>query len=77
MVHAADNSFPNWKEFNEMIGLGGWKGRNEKDGPYVYWKDGKIVRDESKGRGGSHGRPWEYKVVVREKETSDNPWIAD
>ena len=51
VVHAADNSFPKWKEFNEMIGLGGWKGRNEKDGPYVYWKDGKIVRDESKGRG--------------------------
>ena len=36
-----------------MIGLGvGW--RNEKDGPYVYWKDGKI-EDDSKGRGGSHG----------------------
>ena len=68
VVHAADNSFPKWKEFNEMIGLGGWKGRNEKDGPYVYWKDGKIVRDESKGRGGSHGRPWEYKVIVREKK---------
>ncbi len=68
VVHAADNSFPEWKEFNEMIGLGGWKGRNEKDGPYVYWEDGKIVRDNSKGRGGSHGRPWEYKVVVREKK---------
>ena len=68
VVHAADNSFPEWKEFNEMIGLGGWKGRNEKDGPYVYWKDGKIVRDNSKGRGGSHGRPWEYKVVVRDRE---------
>ena len=55
VVHAANNSFPDWKEFNEMIGLGGWGGRNEKDGPYVYWKDGKIVRDNSKGRGGSHG----------------------
>ena len=68
VVHAADNSFPKWKEFNEMIGLGGWGGRNEKDGPYVYWKDGKVVRDNSKGRGGSHGRPWEYKVVVRDKD---------
>ena len=68
VVHAADNSFPKWKEFNEMIGLGGWKGRNEKDGPYVYWKDGKIVRDDSKGKGGSHGRPWEYKLVIREKK---------
>ena len=42
VVHAADNSFPQWKEFNEMIGLGGWGGRNEKDGPYVYWKDVKA-----------------------------------
>ena len=32
-VHAADNSFPQWLEFNKMIGLGGWGGRNEKDGP--------------------------------------------
>ena len=66
VVHAADNSFPNWKEYNEMIGLGGWGGRNEKHGPYIYWKDGKVVRDESKGRGGSHGRPLEYNVVVRQ-----------
>ena len=35
VVHAADNSFPNWKEYNEMIGLGGWGGRNEKHGPYI------------------------------------------
>ncbi len=68
VVHAADNSFREWKEYNLMIGLGGWGGRNETDGPYVYWKDGKIVRDESKGRGGSHGRAWEYKVVVRDTE---------
>ncbi len=68
VVHAADNSFREWKEYNLMIGLGGWGGRNETDGPYVYWKDGKTVRDESKGRGGSHGRAWEYKVVVRDTE---------
>ena len=68
VVHAANNSFPDWKEFNEMIGLGGWGGRNEKDGPYIYWKDGKIVKDHSKGRGGSHGKHWEYKVIVREKD---------
>ena len=56
IVHAADNSFPNWKEYNEMIGLGGWGGRSEKSGPYVYFKDGSIVRDESKGPGGSDAR---------------------
>ncbi len=68
VVHAADNSFRNWKEYNLMIGLGGWGGRNETDGPYVYWKDGEFVRDDSKGRGGSHGAGWEYKVVVRDGE---------
>ena len=33
VVHAADNSFPEWPAYNEMIGLGGWGGRTEKDGP--------------------------------------------
>ena len=28
VVHAADNSFPDWKSYNEMIGVGGWGGRN-------------------------------------------------
>jgi hypothetical protein len=36
-VHAANNSWGNWPEFNKMIGLGGWGGRNEKSGPYVYY----------------------------------------
>ena len=36
-VHAADNAFPEWPEFNRMIGLGGWGNRSEKDGPYVYY----------------------------------------
>src|ERR1700761_7239155 len=31
-VHAADNSFPEWKAYNDMIGVGGWGGRNEKSG---------------------------------------------
>jgi len=38
VVHAADNSFPKWEQYNEIIGLGGWGGRDEKSGPYVYWK---------------------------------------
>ena len=55
-IHAADNSFPQWREYNEMIGLGGWGGRDQKSGPYVYYDDsGKMVRDEADGRGGGHG----------------------
>ena len=37
VFHAADNSFPDWQAYNEMIGLGGWGNRNEKSGPYVYY----------------------------------------
>ena len=68
-VHAADNSFPNWKEYNEMIGLGGWGNRNEKDGPYVYLNDkGETIRDTSKGGGGGHGPQHEFSIVIRNEE---------
>lgn len=54
-VHAADNSFSNWDAYNRMIGLGGWGGRDEKDGPYVRWKEDvqRFVRDRSPGKGGA------------------------
>jgi len=68
LLHAADNAFPRWEAWNRMIGLGGWGGRNEKSGPYVYWKDGKFVRDTSKGRGGGHGRQYEFAVDIRDTE---------
>ncbi len=67
VVHAADNSFGDWKEYNEMIGLGGWGGRNEKTGPYVYFNDqGEPVRDEKPGGGGSHGSQHPFQIVVRD-----------
>jgi len=66
-VHAADNSFPDWKAYNQMIGLGGWGGRNEKSGPYVYYSDeGRLVRDASPGPGGSHGPQAPFAVVIRD-----------
>ncbi|MBI5694105.1 MAG: ThuA domain-containing protein [Verrucomicrobia bacterium] len=68
-VHAANNSFPGWKAYNRMIGLGGWGGRNEKDGPYVYYdKAGKLVRDPSPGPGGAHGPQHEYVVEARQPD---------
>jgi type 1 glutamine amidotransferase len=69
VVHAANNSFGNWKEYNEMIGLGGWGGRNEKSGPYVYLDEkGKLVRDESPGGGGHHGPQHPFSIIVRDGE---------
>lgn len=65
IYHAADNSFPEWKEYNEMIGLGGWGNRNEKDGPYIYYKRDKMIIDTASGRGGSHGKRREFLVRTR------------
>jgi uncharacterized protein len=69
-VHAANNSFPDWKEYNDMIGVGGWGGRNEKSGPWLYVKDGKLFRDTSAGNGGAHGPQHEFVV---ETQSPDHP----
>lgn len=80
VYHAADNAFAGWDEFNKIIALGGWEGRDEKSGPYCYIKDGKMVLDNSPGRGGSHGRQREYPMHCRNAEhpiTKDLPnnWL--
>ena len=68
-VHAADNAFPEWPEFNKMIGLGGWGNRSEKDGPYIYYDEaGKLVKDDSPGVGGSHGKFHAFKIITRNKQ---------
>lgn len=65
-VHAADNAFPNWPAFNEMIGVGGWRGRTEQAGPHWFVRDGKLASDPSPGRAGSHGRRTPFLVTVRD-----------
>ena len=64
-IHAANNSFPQWKEYNDMIGVGGWGGRNEKSGPWLYVKDGKLFRDTVAGNGGAHGAQHEFVVEIQ------------
>jgi len=64
-VHAADNAFPGWKAFNEMIGVGGWRNRTEQAGPFWYFKDGKLVSDNALGPAGSHGRRVPFQLTVR------------
>ena len=65
-VHAADNAFAGWPAFNEMIGVGGWRGRTEQAGPFWYFRDGKLASDPSPGRAGSHGRRVPFRVTVRD-----------
>lgn len=63
-AHAADNAFPQWQAYNEMIGIGGWRGRTEAAGPYWYYKDGKLVSDDKPGRAGNHGLRVPFQVTV-------------
>ncbi|UCF13978.1 MAG: DUF1080 domain-containing protein [Phycisphaerales bacterium] len=67
VYHAADNAFPKWKEWNEMIAVGGWGGRNEKSGPKIRYRDGKVVLDHSPGRGGSHGPQHDFQIITRNR----------
>ena len=62
VYHAADNAFAGWEDFNKIIALGGWEGRNEKSGPYCYLENGKLKLDYSPGHGGSHGMQREYPM---------------
>jgi type 1 glutamine amidotransferase len=65
-VHAADNAFPGWTAFNEMIGVGGWRNRTEQAGPYWYVRDGRVVSDSTPGRAGSHGRRVPFRLTIRD-----------
>jgi type 1 glutamine amidotransferase len=68
-VHAADNAFPKWSAYNRMIGLGGWEGRTEKSGPYVYLDEtGTEKRDATPGAGGHHGAQHPFEVRTRDTE---------
>lgn len=61
VYHAANNAFKDWKEYNRIIGFGGWEDRDEIAGPYIYMRDGRLVYDkESSGCAGSHGFQHEF-----------------
>lgn len=67
IIHAANNAFPGWPAWNQMIGLG-WRGNNF--GPRVHLNDeGKEVRvDKGEGPGAGHGRQHEFAVRIRDTE---------
>jgi type 1 glutamine amidotransferase len=68
VVHAADNAFPDWPDYNLMIGIGGWRQRTEQAGPLWYFKDNKLVSDTSAGHAGIHGARRPFLIVTRQPE---------
>lgn len=77
-IHDADNAFPYWKEFNEMIGVGGWGfrpdgrigARDHTWGPKIRWTDGKMVLDSATPGNASHPARHDFVVTTR---TPDHP----
>jgi len=68
-IHATDNSFPNWVEYNKMIGVGGWNGRNQNSGVMLRWRDGKVVREVGgPGPRGQHGARFSWLVETRDPD---------
>ena len=60
--HAADNAFADWADYNEMIALGGWGGRNAQSGPYLRLRDGVWTKVQEPGPCGGHGPQHEFLV---------------
>lgn len=62
--HAADNAFPQWRAYNEMIAVGGW---GNQQGPMIRFRDGKVVLEDKPGvRAGHHGKRLPFQVVFRD-----------
>lgn len=67
IVHAANNAFPQWSEFNKMIGLG-WRGADFGD--RITTDDpGKVIRSaKGEGPGAGHGSQHEFAIRIRDTE---------
>ena len=67
VIHAANNAFEGWPEWNKMIGLG-WR-KNTFGDRLTIDESGKVVRT-SKGEGpnSGHGAAHPYKVVIRDPD---------
>lgn len=66
VYHAADNAFPEWRDYNLMIGVGGWGNRDEKAGPYWFFRDGSLASSTEPGRAGMHGARKPFQVTIRD-----------
>ncbi len=75
-IHDTDNAFPYWKEWNEMIGVGGWGfkadgnigARDETWGPKIRWTDGKMVLDSTTPGNATHPARHDYLITTRTPE---------
>ncbi len=63
IYHSANNSFPNWPAYNEMIGLG-WRDRSFGPGLVVDKEESIVVIPRGQGRNPGHGPEHDFQVTV-------------
>jgi hypothetical protein len=71
-IHDTDNAFPYWKEWNQMIGVGGWGlkadgsigARDITAGPMIRWRNGQIVLDATTPGGATHPARHDFPVTT-------------
>jgi hypothetical protein len=67
VIHAANNSFNGWKEFEQMVGLL-WRGKGYGYSLYLE-DDGSVVRENpGEGRGMGHGSQYDWVMTTRDTE---------
>ncbi len=71
--HAANNAFPGWREYEQMVGLL-WRGAGE--GARMYWnEDNQLVREPAgEGIGAGHGGLHDWPIAARQ---TAHPIFAD
>lgn len=68
ILHSSVVPMEDWEEYNKMTGLGAWNSRDEKAGPYVYWKNDRMVYDYAPGEAGHHALQHAFTVTHRQPE---------
>src|SRR5262245_25039443 len=67
VIHAANNSFQRWKEYNDMIGMG-WRANTFGERLILDQKGEEIRVDKGKGPSAGHGRKHTFKITIRDNE---------
>jgi hypothetical protein len=67
IVHAANNAFGGWKEYDLMIGMG-WRGANYGKRLKLDDKGNKILVEAGADGGSGHRYSGEFQVIVRDTE---------
>ncbi|MCY2962559.1 MAG: ThuA domain-containing protein [Planctomycetota bacterium] len=67
IIHAANNAFPEWPEWNRMIGLG-WRDANYGPRLTIDARGLPMKTEPGKGPGAGHGPQHEYPIDIRDSE---------